>query len=56
VKINFGHFEELKTAIVTILVLNFWQFLSFSNSKKSKFKASKIVETTVFGPSVISQN
>ena len=56
-EINFGHFEELKTTILTILVLNFWQFLTFSNSKKSKFKASKTVKITVFdGPSVISQN
>ena len=53
-EINFGHFEATNVAIFPfeqLWILNFWEFLTFSSVKffqNSKFKASKIVETTVF--------
>ena len=55
-EINFGHFQNAKSkiAILTILqfwILNFWEFLSFSSvhfPKKSNLKAPKIVKMVVF--------
>ena len=55
-KINFGHFEAQKTAILTIwAALNFRILDIFDISKceipkKSKVKASKIFKLTIFDP------
>ena len=55
-ELNFGHFRSLKTDILTIKqnlncrFLDIFEICKYVIPKKSKFKASKIVEMTVFDP------
>ena len=55
-EINFGHFEELKTAILTILVLNFWQFCDIFKFQKIKNQSLQNYWNDSFWPSDIIQN
>jgi len=44
-EINFDHFEELKTAILTVLVVNFGQFCGiFKFPKNQKSKPPKLLK------------